>query len=100
MPKFSMPKSDAIEKVRRKNRADFDADENLRLALAYLIQIIGEAASRVSPRPPDLAHYSDFPLAACPFNRKVLGNSPSPQILNDPKSLYQEIGRASCRERG
>jgi len=49
MPKFSMPKSDAIEKVRRKNRADFDADENLRLALAYLIQIIGEAASRVSP---------------------------------------------------
>lgn len=47
MPKFSMPKSDAIEKVRRKNRADFDADENLRLALAYLIQIIGEAASRM-----------------------------------------------------
>ena len=26
-----------------------DADENLRLALAYLIQIIGEAANRVSP---------------------------------------------------
>ena len=38
----------AIEKVQRKSRADFDADENLRLALAYLIQIIGEAASRVS----------------------------------------------------
>ncbi len=30
------------------SRKDFDADENLRLALAYLIQIIGEAASRVS----------------------------------------------------
>ena len=27
---------------------DFDADENLRLALTYLIPIIGEAASRVS----------------------------------------------------
>src|SRR6266480_1999954 len=27
--------------------------------------------------------YSDFPLAACPFKRNVLGNSPSPQILND-----------------
>jgi len=39
----------AIEKVDRKSRMDFDADETLRLALAYLIQIIGEAASRVSP---------------------------------------------------
>jgi uncharacterized protein with HEPN domain len=39
----------AVEKVDGKIRADFDSDENLRLALAYLIQIIGEAASRVSP---------------------------------------------------
>lgn len=38
----------AVEKMERKSRADFDSDENLRLALAYLIQIIGEAASRVS----------------------------------------------------
>ena len=38
----------AVEKIERKSRADFDADENLRLALAHLIQIIGEAASRVS----------------------------------------------------
>src|SRR3712207_1392280 len=30
------------------DRATFDADENLRLALAYLIQIIGEAAGQVS----------------------------------------------------
>lgn len=30
------------------SRADFDADETLRLALIYLLQIIGEAASRVS----------------------------------------------------
>ena len=29
-------------------RADYDTDENLRLALAHLIQIIGEAARRVS----------------------------------------------------
>jgi uncharacterized protein with HEPN domain len=61
MPKSSMPRDDAVyvghmldtarkavEKVERKSRADFDADENLRLALAHLIQIIGEAASRVS----------------------------------------------------
>ena len=61
MPKSSMPRDDAVyvghmletarkavAKVERKSRADFDADENLRLALAHLIQIIGEAASRVS----------------------------------------------------
>jgi hypothetical protein len=39
----------AVKKLDGKIRADFDADENLRLALAYLIQIIGEAASPVSP---------------------------------------------------
>lgn len=30
------------------SRESFDADENLRLAITYLIQIVGEAASRVS----------------------------------------------------
>ena len=39
----------ASEKVKGKSRKDYDEDENLRLALAYLIQIIGEAARRVSP---------------------------------------------------
>src|SRR2546427_11756937 len=39
--------------------------------------------------------YSAFPLAACPVKRNVLGNSPSPQILNDPKSLYQGPSGAS-----
>ena len=34
--------------------------------------------------PPGQFDYSDFPLTACPFKRSVLGNSPSPQILNDP----------------
>ena len=32
--------------------------------------------------------YNDFPFAACPLSRNVFGSSPSPQILNDPKSLY------------
>jgi len=36
-------------KVAGKTRAEFDADENLRLALAHLIQTMGEAARRVSP---------------------------------------------------
>jgi uncharacterized protein with HEPN domain len=30
------------------DRTAFDGDENLRLALAHLVQIIGEAAARVS----------------------------------------------------
>ena len=38
----------ALAKVRGKERADFDADENLRLALTHLLQIIGEAARRLS----------------------------------------------------
>ena len=36
-------------KVKGKSRAEFDKDENLRLALAHLIQTMGEAARHVSP---------------------------------------------------
>jgi len=39
----------AMEKVQGKSREDFDEDENLRMAIALLIQVIGEAARRVSP---------------------------------------------------
>ena len=38
----------AVAKVKGKARRDFDADENLRLALTHLLQVIGEAARRVS----------------------------------------------------
>jgi uncharacterized protein with HEPN domain len=38
----------AVDKARGKSREDFDQDENLRLALAHLIQTIGEAARHVS----------------------------------------------------
>lgn len=38
----------ACAKTRSIGREDYDADENLRLALAHLIQVIGEAARRVS----------------------------------------------------
>jgi uncharacterized protein with HEPN domain len=37
-----------VSKVANKSRGEFDADENLRLALAHLIQTFGEAARRVS----------------------------------------------------
>ncbi len=38
-----------VEKVRDKARRDFDEDDNLRLALCHLLQMIGESARRVSP---------------------------------------------------
>ena len=37
----------ASEKVQGLERRDYDSDENLRLALAHLVQMIGEAARRV-----------------------------------------------------
>jgi len=39
----------AIEKLSGKSRSDFDGDENLQMALAHIVQIIGEAARHVSP---------------------------------------------------
>jgi uncharacterized protein with HEPN domain len=39
----------ARELVASRTRADYDADVALRLALAHLVQNIGEAARRVSP---------------------------------------------------
>lgn len=38
----------AVEKIKDKSRADFDNDENLRLALTHLLQVIGEAAGQAS----------------------------------------------------
>ena len=34
----------ALEKVQNKDRSAYDADENLRMALVHLIQVLGEAA--------------------------------------------------------
>ena len=39
----------AVAKASRSTRQDFDDDENLRLALTHLIQMIGETARRLSP---------------------------------------------------
>jgi len=51
-----------VAKTERITREDFDRDENLRLALAHLLQTIGEAARRVSR---DLqAQHSEIPWAA------------------------------------
>jgi uncharacterized protein with HEPN domain len=40
----------AYHKVQDIDRDIYDSDENLRLALAHLVQVIGEAARRVSPQ--------------------------------------------------
>jgi uncharacterized protein with HEPN domain len=48
--------------VQGKKRAEYDNNEQLRLSLAHLLQVIGEAASRVSRRFCD-AH-PDFPWEA------------------------------------
>lgn len=48
---------DAAEKIRRKvaeGRDAFDADEYAQLAIVHLIQIIGEAANRLSPELTDV----------------------------------------------
>ena len=37
-----------VAKTKQIKREDFDGDENLRLALAHLLQTVGEAARRVS----------------------------------------------------
>ncbi|MEM9275237.1 MAG: HepT-like ribonuclease domain-containing protein [Cyanobacteria bacterium P01_F01_bin.143] len=39
----------AIDFVSDISREDFDCDEKLRLAVTHLLQIIGEAARRISP---------------------------------------------------
>jgi uncharacterized protein with HEPN domain len=38
-----------IAKVKGITRAQYDADENLQLALSHLVQTLGESARRVSP---------------------------------------------------
>ncbi|MCR4315766.1 MAG: DUF86 domain-containing protein [Planctomycetes bacterium] len=40
--------SRAWEKVENIERGEFDGDDNLKLAVTYLLQTIGEAAARVS----------------------------------------------------
>jgi uncharacterized protein with HEPN domain len=38
----------AVERARAKGKDAYDADEDLRIVLAHLVQMIGEAANRVS----------------------------------------------------
>jgi uncharacterized protein with HEPN domain len=49
----------AVGKARGRSRTEYDGDENLRLALAHLVQVIGEAARRVSR--PVREHHAEIP---------------------------------------
>jgi uncharacterized protein with HEPN domain len=71
----------AMAKVQDKPRADFDADENLRLALAHLIQTIGEAARKVSPE--TCASHPELPWA------KITGMRH--KIVHDYMSLDEDL---------
>ncbi|MBI5841681.1 MAG: DUF86 domain-containing protein [Chloroflexi bacterium] len=42
----------AIDALAGRNRADYDADDILKLGLTHLVQVIGEAARKISPELP------------------------------------------------
>ncbi len=52
----------AITKTQGLSRQEYDQNEDLRLALTHLVQIIGEAARNVSPE--FCASHSDIPWAS------------------------------------
>ena len=64
---------EAVELVRGRSRPDLDRDRLLELALVRLIEVVGEAASRVSPQAQ--AQYPQVPwaLIAGMRNRLVHG---------------------------
>lgn len=49
----------AVNKIEGKEKSDFDEDENLRFALAYTLQVIGEAARNITPETRD--RYKQIP---------------------------------------
>ena len=49
----------AADRVRDRTRAEYDADEDLRIVLCHLIQTIGEAAAQVSSQ--SRAQYAEIP---------------------------------------
>src|SRR5262245_24844115 len=64
---------EAYALIQNKSREDLDADRLLNLALVRLLEIIGEAASRVSPE--ERVHYPGipWPQIVCMRNRLIHG---------------------------
>jgi len=71
----------AVAKTRDISRDAYDSDEDLRLALAHLVQIIGEAARRVSPQ--TCAAHPDIPW------REIVGMRH--KIVHDYMSLDEDV---------
>ena len=72
-----------VGKVNGKARDDFDADENLRLALAHLVQTIGEAARHVTdilkeaqPRGSVAEHHGHAPPNRTRLHERRRGHPP------------------------
>lgn len=53
---------EAVALVRQRSRTDLDSDRLLQLGLRQIIQVVGEAANRVSKE--GQARYSDIPWSA------------------------------------
>lgn len=71
----------AVEKIKGRTREHFDGDEDLRIVLAHWIQLIGEAASRVSPK--TLSVHPEIPW------RRIVGMRH--RIVHDYMNLDEDI---------
>jgi uncharacterized protein with HEPN domain len=71
----------ALAKVQGKTRENFNQDENLRLALSYLLQIIGEAANHVSD--PFRKNHPEIPW------KKIIGMRH--KVVHDYLEIDQEV---------
>jgi len=75
---------EAVELTRDRSRADLDEDRLLNLALVRLVEVIGEAASRV-------------PLDDDDLERLVLARSPRFQALLDKSRQSIQAGKGLSR---
>ena len=65
---------EAVALVRQRSRTDLDSDRLLQLGLRQIIQVVGEAANRVSKE--GQARYSDIPPGARPpWTRELMPSS-------------------------
>ena len=71
----------AVERIEDTTRDEFDGDEDLRIVLAHWVQIIGEAASRVSPE--TLAAHPEIPW------RRIVGMRH--RIVHDYMNIDEDI---------
>lgn len=75
----------AVNAVAGKSRSDYNDDEILRMALAHFIQVIGEAARKVSPE--FQAAYPQIPW------REIVGTRH--RIVHDYLNIDEDLGLGS-----